>query len=337
MLQYLPVLPFMSNLYATCRRNMRFKNLSILNIVKILVSISILSFLIYKMDWGEVLRTASKASMIIIAGAILLSVFERILVTYKWAILLWVRGMKISFLKLFSINMIGSFFGLVLPSSLSTDAVRGYMLYKRSYEKVLSASSVIIDRFLALIALLVLSGISFLMLEKNSYSMQFSQLFLVVFPMLFCCIYLIQSDKTFYRMIMIFDFKFVRNLRQKIYRLRNSIVEYKKFPKTLLICFMYSLAVQLVRVCSYLFIARGYNFDISIIYFLIYVPIIIIVVMIPISVGGLGVREGTFVTFFTSLGFSTSDAVMVAFTSSLITNVLSLSGGVFYIFNRSIK
>lgn len=57
--------------------------------------------------------------------------------------------------------------------------------------------------------------------------------------------------------------------------------------------------------------------------------------MIPVSIGGLGVREGAFVALFTLVGMKMDDAVIISFTSSLIANLFTISGGLFYLIYKS--
>jgi glycosyltransferase 2 family protein len=313
---------------------MAVKNIRLFTLLKLLVSSGILAFLIFMISWEDALITVGRACLLIIIGAFLFSIVERILVTYKWHILLRARGMMVKFTRLLSINMIGSYFGLFLPSSLSTDAVRGYFLYKDSSEKALSVSSVIMDRSLALLSLFFLASISLLIADNIGHGAELSLLALLMCIVLLGSFFAVQNKKLVSLLERI-HCKKILNIIGKVLKLRDSFVEYRRFPKTLLLCFFYSLAVQFIRALTYFLISEGYNLNIPLTHFLVYIPVVIIMIMVPISIGGLGVREGTFVTLFSALGVSTSDAVVVSFTSSLITNLLSLSGGIFYLVSKS--
>jgi len=64
-----------------------------------------------------------------------------------------------------------------------------------------------------------------------------------------------------------------------------------------------------------------------------------LVIMIPISVGGLGLREGTFVAFFTLVGMSMNDAVIISFINSFLDtlNTLILGGGGYLFYKAPLK
>lgn len=61
--------------------------------------------------------------------------------------------------------------------------------------------------------------------------------------------------------------------------------------------------------------------------------------MIPISIGGLGVKEGTFVAFFTLVGMSINDAVIISFINTFLDtlNTLILGGGGYIFYKAPLK
>ena len=133
---------------------------TILFILKAVVSISLLTFLLVNIDWSTVGKNLRNANILLLLIASLLNIVERFQMTYKWNLLIRVRGIIVSFGKLFWINSIGSFLGLFLPSSLGTDIVRGYYLVKNNSEKSVSISSVFVDRVLGMFSLLLLGVVS---------------------------------------------------------------------------------------------------------------------------------------------------------------------------------
>ena len=137
------------------------KNKWIRIFIKSFISISLLIIIILNIDWKTVFKNLGNANFTLLGLACLLIVVERAAVVYKWNLLIRVRGVYISFSRLFLINLIGSFWGLFIPSSLGTDVARGYYLAKNNSEKSVSVSSVFVDRVLGTfsIALLALASI----------------------------------------------------------------------------------------------------------------------------------------------------------------------------------
>lgn len=304
-------------------------------LLKIIISLSLLIYLLSKIEWEKSLSTIQNANFFWLGLAVILSIFDNILLTYKWNLLLKVRGKIVSFWRLFSINMIGGFWGLFLPSSLSTDVVRGYYLIKTSSDKAISVTSIFVDRLFALLGLIVFVSIA-LLFSGDIFKDLYLETYIIIFLILIVIGFIIFNSNYFSNLLNSLDEKLgKKKLFGKVIKLRIALIEYKKYPLTLIYSFFLSLVVQLFRVFWYIIIAWAFNVNIPLVYYFIFCPLIIVVLMIPVSIGGLGVREGTFVTFFTMAGMSLDEAVIISFTSSLITNLIVASGGLFYLFYKS--
>lgn len=308
-------------------------------LLKAIISISLLTFLLTKIDWHTVTKNLHNANLFLLLIAIFLNVVERFELTYKWNLLIKIRGIIVKFGRLFWINSIGSFLGLFLPSSLGTDVVRGYYLVKNNAERSVSISSVFVDRVLGLISLLLLGLVS-LLFASNLVSKFNLNLYLAVLTFItLVSVYFFQRNET----KKILELLFVKMKQHKIIeyamKLHGSILEYKKYPKTLLLSFVITILVQVTRVLTYYAVAAAFDIEISIVYFFLFVPLIIIVMMLPITIGGLGLREGTFVAFFTMIGMSVNDAVVITFINSILDtlNTIILGGGGYLFYKSTLK
>ncbi len=305
-------------------------------ILKACVSISLLTFLLLNIEWQKVIDSLSNANIFLIAAASSLNIIERFEMTYKWNLLIKVRNVFVKFWRLFWINSIGSFLGLFLPSSLGTDVVRGYYLMKNNSEKAVSISSVFVDRILGVFSLLVMGLIAVFLSEDVLAKYNLREIIVVLFAFSSISVYIFQRNEVNGFLQKINEkFKF-KKISENILKLHTSILEYKKYPKVVTISFVITILVQITRVLTYYVIALAFNVEVSIVYFFLFVPLIMIVMMIPITIGGFGLREGTFVAFFTLVGMSINDAVVITFVNSFLDtiNTLILGGGG-YLFYKS--
>ena len=305
------------------------KKKSFIIALKTFISISLLTFLLVNIEWDKVLNNLKNANILLLVIASLLNLTERFELTFKWNLLIRVRNIFIKFGRLFLINAIGSFLGIFLPSSLGTDVVRGYYLVKDNSQKSVSISSVFVDRVLGMFSLLTFGVVSVFFAGDLIDKFNIKSYVIILFLVVVVAFYLFQKDEAV---------NFLHNLLKRIkhkkivdnvINLHNSILEYKKHPKTLLLAFIVTLLVQVTRVLTYYVIALAFGIHFPIVYFFLFVPLIMLVMMIPISIGGLGVKEGTFVAFFTLIGMSVNDAVIISFMNSFldILNTLILGGG----------
>ncbi len=308
---------------------------TIFTIIKAAVSISLLTYIIITINWNEVANNLSNANFLLLSVALLLYVLEQVELTYKWNILIGARGIKISLFRLIIINSIGTFWGLFLPSSVGTDVIRGYYLTKNNSEKSISVSSVFADRILSMFSLLLL-GVIFISIYGDLISKLDVRTYIISLAIAVTIIfYFFQKEKTAH-----FLKEKLKSVKYKkfidlLVKLHFSVLEYKKYPKALLASFSVSLLVQATRILTYYVVTISFNIHVPVIYFFIFVPIIMIILMIPISIGGLGVREGTFIAFFSLVGMSINEAVIISFTTSLLNTLIILLGGVAYLFYGS--
>lgn len=312
----------------------KLKKKNVIFLIKVIISSSLLAFIINKINWHEVFINLKNASVSLLILVFILGLLERIELTYKWNILIKARGLVVSFWKLFSINLIGGFWGLFLPSSLGTDVVRGYYLIKNNSEKAISVSSVFVDRILGMFSLLLFAFFSVIFAQNLISEINITWYIISILIIVSSGFYFFQKESTAMAFKKLFKKIKINFIADNLVKLHSSILVYKNFPKAVLYSFFVTLFVQLTRVLMYYFLSLAYNVHVPIIYFFLFIPIIMLVIMIPVSIGGLGVREGTFVAFFSLVGMSVNDAVLISFTNSIINNLTTMIGGLVYLFYK---
>ena len=70
---------------------------------------------------------------------------------------------------------------------------------------------------------------------------------------------------------------------------------------------------------------------------LLFVPLLYLAILLPLSVNGIGIRESVFVLFAASWGITSADAVAFSLTVFALNLAGSLIGGVIYWFDRPAK
>ena len=93
---------------------------------------------------------------------------------------------------------------------------------------------------------------------------------------------------------------------------------------------MLSVVFQAVVIGVVFLNARALRYDLPFIAVAVFVPLISLGGMIPVSVNGLGVREALYILLFGRIGASTELSVTLALLYLAVTFVASLPGGVLY-------
>ena len=97
-----------------------------------------------------------------------------------------------------------------------------------------------------------------------------------------------------------------------------------KRPGILARAFAWSVIAQLLPVCAVAALAQPLDTNLGLHWYLVVVPFVFLITLIPISVGGAGVREWLFIEFFGALGMRSE----VALSLSLSTFAVALAWGI---------
>lgn len=308
----------------------------IIQLLKIIVSLFLLAYVIKLIDWNNAISAVKHANVNFLLLALVLIMIERMVSVFKWCLLLRVKSAGVTFWRLFIINYIGSFWGLVLPSSVSVDIVRGYYLSRALADAPLAVSSVIADRVMGLLSLVFL-GCCGAWTAGDRFGLAYQRIGVGALALLSMLgVFLIQYEP-FIKWVdrHVIQRLTVWNLNQHLKKWLKSCLQYREFPGTMILVFLLSVLVQVIRVLMFYVVALSFDVQVPAIYYFIFIPLIMLLIMLPISIGGFGIREGSFVGFFSLIGMGSADAFVVSFTVSLLTTLTTACGGLIYLFDKS--
>jgi len=256
--------------------------------------------------------------------------------TRRWQLLI---SSDISTKKLFHLYMLGSFFNTCLPGIIGGDAVKIFYLGKtlkttasRPVEgeadedkataphtaHSLALASVFMDRYIGFAALLVIAATAFPfgLNEMKATPVKW------VLPFIICSFVFMS--------LIIFKARIGERFRF-VYGIYEHLSLYRSRRKVLAPCFAYSLAIQFLGFISVYILAKGLSIELTFLSILVFLPIIIVVSFIPISISGLGLREGAFVFLFGFAGVSADKAVTLSLLWFISTITAGLWGLVVYL------
>jgi uncharacterized protein (TIRG00374 family) len=218
--------------------------------------------------------------------------------SWKWQILLTVKGVVVSVWNLLVITLIGKFWGTFLPSSIGVDIVRGYYLYRERANGTVVASSLIFDKVMGLWSLLLLATIGLLVYGIVIGGVNIGHVFVGLMVLAAGSVYLLQTDRVRGWIENGLPRVFGRRVADIVIRVYHAFLAYRGFPSVIAWSFVLSIILQLIRVLGVYAMARALDVEIPLAYYLVLVPVSMILIMLPLSVGGLGLREGVFVGLF---------------------------------------
>jgi len=290
-------------------------NKTVFIIIKIIVSSGLLYIVFRKTGLGEVAVALREVSIPAFLTAIALSIFAQFISTVRWKLLL---PDGIGLRKLFSLCMIGSFFNTFLPGVIGGDAVKGLYLYRLTGKGSLSLASIFMDRYIGFAALIAICTVAFPFGFRFFAGSPTTWLLPVI-----VCSFIGAS-------LLIFGLRLGQRIRA-LSEFYSYFHAYRNQATVIGKTFSLSLIVQLAGILSVYLLSLGMGQQIPFLAFLLFIPLIVLFTMIPLSISGLGIRESAFVLFFGFVGVQPGVATALSLLWFITVSFASLIGLVEYI------
>jgi len=292
--------------------------------LKIIVSIGLLVLLAAKLDWYAVLERAAQLSwwMLPVAAGIQMLVWA--LSNLRWWLLIRVHSLGHTYSSLLKPTFIGAFFNNLLPSSTGGDLFRMYHVYRQGHGAAVTVSPIITERAVGLLCMVALA--TAMIFSFSDESALFQGLRTVLLWLLACglagavIVTVPASYYAFHRFAQRWDrFRPVAGLLG----ITEAVHTYLSRPYVLIALVAISLTLQGLQIVIFLILGTGVEAVLKPSQYLFIVPLVLVAASIPVTVGGLGVREAAAITLFTAAGMSQEHAAAV---SLLFIPVLVISG-----------
>jgi len=290
-------------------------------VLKLTISSAFLYIVLSRTGPERVFSILKDMSLSAFVSAVLLSLFAQFISTLRWKLLL--PG-KLGIRKLFSLYMIGSFFNIMLPGLIGGDAVKAFYLYKASGRGSLTLASIFMDRYLGFVMLIVICAIAF------PFGYSYFQNSAVTWGLPLTVLVFIISSLLFFSLRLGKRIKILSEIYGYFYSYWNQ-------KGIILMALLISVLVQLLNIFAVYILALGLGKHIPILACLIFLPLIVMFTTLPISISGIGVREGAFVLFFSIIGMKPDVATAISLSWFLSTTAGGLLGLVEYIRYRKEK
>jgi glycosyltransferase 2 family protein len=239
--------------------------------------------------------------------------------SYRWQLLARTLGFQDRFGRFVALYYVGMFFNLFLPTSIGGDVVRAWSLGKKqatSEPRTKAALlSVISERFSGLLALLLLAGVTAFVGAEGLPSWAFTTVWglvaagglgLIMLPV-------------------------VARWHSKLRALAQGLSLYRGHRRTWLIAFGLSLIVQVAAVAEVWLLGSALHLPASFAVYAIAVPLTTLLTMLPITVNGVGVREGALAVLLAPAGVTSAGALALGALWFVVLLAASLLGGIVYL------
>ena len=310
------------------------KKNNLIFLFKLFIFVALSYYIYITIPWGEVSKVIQSASFNLIVLSICFQFISFILLALRWNIIIRNSDLSIDFYEIFKISLIGVAFNNILPSSIGGDIVRGAYIVKKGISIKNSLLSLITDRVIGLLTILVFICV-FLTLntEKNAILSDINIILILLFISIIL-IMLIFKIRLINKIIENFLFKNFNTGRfKKIFSIIPELYQYTVNTTLVIKIILISVATLVMEILVFWLASKSLGMNYSLYIFIIAVPLITIISALPISLGGLLVREASGIYLLNLLGVDMIYASTIVILLIPIVIISSLPGLYYFLRN----
>ncbi len=249
----------------------------------------------------------------------------------RWQMLLKAADIRIPLKKLISSFSGGVFFSIFLPSTIGGDVVRTADLAEHTNRAKEIIATVFLDRLSGYIGLVIVV-LPALVLGKGLVhdKVVFSSVVVIISVLAFMLLVLF-SNFIYSRLTRFLSAPGAGRIKEAIKDVHREIHIFRHRRKVIIYNLILSIFIQVISPVSIYLIGCSLGVKANFIYFLIFLPIIGAITLIPVSIGGLGLRESLFVVYFAKAGVIKQLALAMSLLSFSFIVIYGAIGGLIYV------
>ncbi len=301
-------------------------------LAKLIVSAVLIGFLLSRLSleeirqavesprWGWLLASLAVYGLSAFGGAL------------QWSWILKVAGIAAPRREIQRLYFIGLFFNNFLPANVGGDAYKIVDLGRQEHRPHGVFCATLLDRLIGLGALTTLGVLVMAIVSIAGIPLPGSALFLIpVLLMLAMILAFLLSRRIGSQLPGLFHALKMEKLAGQLEKITTEFGLYRPKVRWLNGIFLFSLAVQLLRLATHLLVALGLGFSLAgeqVLQLLVLIPLLAISLTLPVTINGIGLRESVSANLLIWAGLTAGQAVAMEVAAYLVQVVFSLQGGI---------
>ncbi len=304
---------------------------------KVVFSTSLIVWILQKADLLAIWDTIKQANYGLIIAAFVLFYIGYLIIAKRQQTLLAAQNIQVSIPFLLQSFAIGMFFTNLLPSTIGGDASRMYDVWRVAGSKSKAVSVILIDRFFGMFALVVFGLIASMLSTRVREAVPGIVLYmaLALLAMLTVLWMVFGSGARvidWFQSLHIGPFGFVQRILARIIK---GFELFKGRGDVLRRATAWSFLLQFNVIVHFILLTHALNINIPVLGMFIIIPIALILMLIPVSINGIGLREAIFVFLFGIYGVAVESSVAFAWIALAMILIQGVIGGIVFLFRRS--
>lgn len=260
-----------------------------------------------------------------------------VLTATRWGGLLRAQGVAARQATLIQSCFVAGFFRQFLPSTIGGDAIRGYDSWRAGASKSGAVAALLVDRILGMLVLILFAAAAVCLPQPltGEHPSVLAAVVLATAAMLLGTWFLFLAPRKLVALARRFIARMPAALQRPAAGVLDAVTAYRGKLRQLPRALGYSVLLQINVITFYYLLGRAMGFAISYPQYCVIVPIATFVMLVPVSINAIGVREGVFVFLLGSFGISNADAVAFAWLEHGLFLLYGLFGAVVFAWRKA--
>jgi uncharacterized protein (TIRG00374 family) len=261
------------------------------SLVRFLITAAILIYLASTIDMAAAAHAVIAVDPGYLIAVLALVAIDRAVMILRWVLLLRASGVEVSGPHAASIFLVSSFVGSFLPAGIGGDAARAWGLTRVTANGGEALASVAVDRLLGILSLVVMGVVGALAwAPANGADWRTAA---AVAVLVVVCLSAFWADRLTRAVVPVH--LQAGALTRRVLRVSDAVSRYRGRGGVLVHVLLWSLAVQLLRITQAYVLGLGLGIGVPYRYYLVFMPIGLLMLLLPISVSGFGLPQGVIV------------------------------------------
>ena len=290
---------------------------------RILITALLLGLVAASIDWGDLSDALAEARWEYVVLAVALGVVSIVISGIRWRFYLEALEMGVTAMQAQRAYFVGSFSNSALPTGFGGDAVRTWLVGRTGVRLARSATSVVFDRLSSLACLVALAWLGVIFFSDDIPGDQIGLLAALTGAGIVAVVALILLLRR--QGLGRFLPETLRPWAREIAQALRTILLNPRLQAT---TFGLGLLSQAAIVAVVWALAETLTLDLSPAYLAVVSALVVVATLLPVSIAGFGIREGTYVALLGAVGVASADAALISVLSVPTMALASLPGGI---------
>lgn len=303
-------------------------------LLKITVSAGLIAILLYRISPGRLLEYLENMAPAWIAVAVAIFLVSSLLGALQWHLLLSAGGVRMPIARTVGLYFTGLFFNNLLPTNVGGDAYKIFDVVRTGHDPHKVFAITLLDRVIGITGLCMLALAASLVLFFSGGSADLGLYALVFAGCIVPVLALTLSRKISTPVRKALSRIRLWGIGERLEQVFSHLGSFRSFPSLLGKVIALTLTIQILRILTHLAVAMALGIRPEardILHFFVFVPLLGLIMILPISINGLGLREGAGILLFARIGFQEEEAFLMEFITYVVMVGISLIGGVLFL------